>query len=268
MIIRILGCVPTCSVLLVHPLHRCGTTDTLTQGPHNSLGTTKLLLALLSTITTWTSTSGESVAGETCLWRRGIDGIVLTRAARNHLLWESGSISMSLCGGLTKPGDRVDDRALDLLLQSLRQLLGSGGGWSHQANWDKRIQGKCLKKWRKIQNWSFGPETLWFVFWLNLENWFDGPRKSLWVIVAGALSIPNWLVILASFVLYVGSWRAMSKAAKVLNWMYHSPLCLVCVTSAAEEDARWENRCPHCPGRAGSGAWGEKIILTQLHMWV
>ena len=53
---------------------------------------------------------------------------------------------MSLCGGLTKPGDRVDDRALDLLLQSLRQLLGSGGGWSHQANWDKEIQGKSLKK--------------------------------------------------------------------------------------------------------------------------
>ena len=151
MIIRILGWVPTCSVLLVHPLHRCGTTDTLTQGPHNSLGTAKLLLALLSTITTWTSTSGESVTGETGLWRRGIDGIVLTRAARNHLLWESGSLSMSLCEGLTKPGDRVDDRALDLLLQSLRQLLGSGGGWSHQANWDKRIQGKSLKKWRKFK---------------------------------------------------------------------------------------------------------------------
>ena len=86
MIIRILGCVPTCSVLLVHPLHRCGTTDTLTQGPHNSLGTTKLLLALLWTITTWGRTSGESVAGETGLWRRGIDGIVLTRAVGNHLL--------------------------------------------------------------------------------------------------------------------------------------------------------------------------------------
>ena len=59
---------------------------------------------------------------------------------------------MSLCGvGLTKPGDRVDDGALDLLLQALRQLLGSGGGWSHQANWDKRIQGKSLKNGEKFK---------------------------------------------------------------------------------------------------------------------
>ena len=213
----------------------------------------------------WTSTSGESVAGETGLWRRGIDGIVLTRAARNHLLWESGSLSMSLCVWGTHEAWRSGRWWCSRPAPPGPQATSRLWWWlKPPSKLRQNNQGKSLKKWREIQNWSFGSETRWFVFWLNLENWFDGPRKSLWVIVAGALSIPNWLVILASFVLYVGSRRAMSKAAKVLNWMYHSPLCLVRVTSAAEEEARWENRCPHCPGFAGSGAWGEKIILTRL----
>ena len=58
---------------------------------------------------------------------------------------------MSLCGGLTKPGDRVDDRVLDLLLESLRQLLGSGGGWSHQANWEKEFRAKVSKNGKKFK---------------------------------------------------------------------------------------------------------------------